>query len=88
MAWEAGKCPTCGNYDSLVPLPSATRLVTWAQHGGAEFEVRQYRCLACGARDIIQRDFAEKHKDDKPQPGHFAEADGRMFIAQPNTEEA
>ena len=88
MAWEAGRCPTCHNYDCLIELPRDERLVTWDNHDGQKFDVVQYRCLACGAADIIKRDFTEKHKDEKPQPGQFAAGDGRMFVARPHTEEA
>lgn len=83
MAWEGKQCPNCKNYDSLVPLPLARRHVTWPQHGNKMWDVVQYRCLACGAADIIRRDFYEQHKDDKPVPGQFTEADGRMFVARP-----
>ena len=88
MAWESKKCPNCGNYDSLVELTRDLRDVTWAMHGGRVFQVHQYRCLACGAADIVRRDFTERHKDDKPIPGQYADGDGRMFIARPLTEEA
>lgn len=86
MAWEAGKCPSCGNYDSLVELPADKRHVTWAQHDGTVLEVLQYRCLPCASKELVQRDFAEKHKDDKAAPGNFIEADGRVFIARPANE--
>lgn len=87
MEWEAGQCPSCGNYDTLVPLKSDLRHVTWGQHEGRKFEVLQYRCLACGAADLVKRDWSTAHEKDKPVPGHYAEADGRMFIAHPLTEE-
>lgn len=88
MTWESKQCPNCKNYDSLVELPRDLRHVTWGQHGGKVFEVRQYRCMACGAADIIRRDFHEQHKDDKPVMGQYADGDGRIFIARPLTEEA
>lgn len=86
-AYESGKCPGCGNYDTLVPLPKDERRVTWAEHEGREFEVIQLRCLACASADIIKRDFAEKHKDYKPVTGHAAPGDGRMFASKPHKEE-
>jgi Zn ribbon nucleic-acid-binding protein len=87
MAWEGKKCPNCGNFDSLVELPRELRDVTWPQHDGRVYQVHQYRCLACGAADIIQRDFLERHKNDQTVMGQFAESDGRMFIARPLTKE-
>lgn len=86
MAWEARKCPNCGNYDTLIALPRDRRFVTWDQHGGRVMDVQQYRCLACGAADLIRRDWAEKHKDDKPIPGQYLDGDGRIFVAQPLTD--
>lgn len=81
--WEAGRCPTCLNYDCLVPLSREKRIVTWENHGGEKFIVEPYRCLACGAADLVRRDWNTKHEDDKPTPGSYMEADGRMFIASP-----
>lgn len=87
MAWEAGKCPNCGNFDSLVPLPTDLRHVTWEQHDGRKVEVIQYRCIACGAADLIRRDWMKDHEKDEPSKGHFAEIDGRMFVPRLLTEE-
>lgn len=86
MAWEAKRCPTCQNYDCLVPLGSDLRLVTWDNHGGRQYEVAQYRCLACGAADIIRRDWFTAHEKDEAETGRFIPADGRMFIARPAEE--
>lgn len=85
--WEAGRCSSCGNYDCLVPLKADLRHVTWGQHDGRKFAVEQYRCLACGAADIIKRDWLARHEKDEPKPGQFAAADGRQFRARPLTEE-
>lgn len=87
MKWEAGRCSSCGNYDSLVALPKDLRHVTWDQHSGRKYEVHQLRCLACGAAEIVKRDWAAKHEKDVPIPGQYADGDGRKFIAQPLTEE-
>jgi hypothetical protein len=86
-AYEAGQCPNCHNYDCLVPLKTDTRHVTWAQHGGQKFAVLQYRCLACGAADLIRRDWSTQHEKDKPVRGQALAADGRMFVSRPLTEE-
>lgn len=88
MAWEAGRCPACGNHDCLVPLTKDRRFVAWAEHDGRKFEVQQYRCLACGAADLIKRDAGERHKEDKPLPGQAAWGDGRMFVTRPIDKEA
>lgn len=89
MTWEGNQCPNCKNYDSMVALPMERRHVTWTQHGNRVFDVHQYRCLACGAADIIRRDFHELHKDEKPIRGQYSEADGRIFVpAPPDPEEA
>lgn len=84
---EARQCPNCRNYDSLVELPRDLRHVTWPEHNGRKFEVAQYRCLACGAADLIKRDWATKHEDEKPIAGQAATFDGRMFVTRPLTEE-
>ena len=80
-AWEARRCSTCGNYESLVPLKTDLRHVTWPD--GEVFAVDQYRCLACGSAEIIKRDAAKAHEKDKAITGQFAWADGRMFVARP-----
>lgn len=87
MAYEAQQCPGCGNYDTLVPLDKDLKHVTWTQHDGRKIEVRQMRCVACGAADLVKRDAAERHKDDKPATGRAAWADGRMFATRPLTDE-
>lgn len=88
LAWEAGRCPKCGNYDTLVELRRDNRYVNWPQHGGRRFEVTAWRCTACGAADIVERDFTTKHAKDKPPAaGVFAPGDGRMYSARPITEE-
>jgi hypothetical protein len=87
VAHESRRCPTCRNWDALEPMPAETRHVTWAQHGGRVAEVVAFRCIYCGAADIIKRDFAEKQKDHKPVTGHASPGDGRMFAARPPTEE-
>jgi len=87
MAYESQQCPGCRNFGTLVPLDSDLRHVTWAQHEGRKVEVRQMRCVACGAADLVKRDAAEKHKDDKPTTGHAAWGDGRMFAAVPLIED-
>jgi hypothetical protein len=71
----------------LAPLPSETRHVTWADHGGRVAEVVSFRCVFCGAADIVKRDFAEKNKDYKTVKGTAAPGDGRMFAARPPAEE-
>ncbi len=82
-AWEAMRCPSCRNYDTLVPIPTATRHVTWEEHGDRKAEVVQYRCITCGAIDVVRRDFTKKHEKKEPVPGHAAPADGRIFLAHP-----
>lgn len=86
-AYDAGKCPGCGNYETLVPLPSAERHVTWDDHDGRVVAVRQFRCVTCASAQLVQRDFAERHKDHKPVAGHAAPGDGRMFAATPVIDE-
>lgn len=82
-SWDAGRCPNCGNYDVLVPLKANLRDVTWEEHGGRMVAVAQYRCIACGAADLIRRDFNARHENQKPQPGVASPSDGRMFVARP-----
>lgn len=86
-SFESGKCPGCGNYETLVPLPNSERLVTWDEHDGRKVTVRQFRCVTCASAAIIQRDFAERNKDHKPVTGRAAPGDGRMFAATPAIEE-
>lgn len=86
-AWEAMRCPSCHNYDSMVELDKDARHVTWDEHGGQKFVVSQYRCLACGAADLIKRDWLAKHENTKPLAGQAAPGDGRMFITRPLNEE-
>lgn len=86
--WEAKKCPQCGNYDTLLELPRARRFVTWHNHGGRVMDVRQYRCLACGAVDSVRRDWDKRNrKRPDPPEGQYAESDGRIFAAQPLDDE-
>lgn len=87
MAWEGGKCPNCGNYDALVPIPRATRDVTWAEHDGRVARVLQYRCIFCGAADLIRRDFHKAHEKDEPVTGQALPGDGRIFRPQPPEED-
>lgn len=87
-SFESGKCPGCGNYETLVPLPKSELLVTWDEHGGRKVTVRQFRCVTCASASIVQRDFAERYKDHKPVAGHASPSDGRMFAAIPAREEA
>lgn len=81
LAWERTRCPTCGQIDTLVELPADVRHVTWTQHDNRIAEVRQYRCITCGAQDLQKRDFAKKHEKTEPRPGEFIASDGRVFIA-------
>jgi len=83
LLWESRRCPTCKNYDSIVEFGPALRDVTWEEHGNRVYRVHQYRCLACGASDLIQRDWMRKHEKDEPLAGQSAAADGRMFAARP-----
>lgn len=85
--WEGSRCPTCHNWDALVPLKADLRHVTWEQHDGRKVEVGQYRCVFCGAADLIRRDWNTQHEKDKPVTGQAAPGDGRMFVARPITEE-
>lgn len=87
MAWEAGQCPSCLNWDALEPLPQATRDVTWEEHGGRVARVHQYRCIYCGAADLIRRDFHKAHEKDESTPGHASPSDGRIFVARPPEED-
>lgn len=87
QAWEAQKCPNCGNYDALVLLPDDTRHVTWDDHAGRKYEVQQYRCLPCASADLIKRDWNTDHDNDKPTKGAYSPGDGRMFIARPAEED-
>lgn len=85
--YEAVRCPNCGNWDALVPLKTATRHVTWDEHDGRKVEVAQFRCVFCGAADLIRRDWNAQHEKDKPTTGQAAAGDGRMFVARPIPEE-
>jgi hypothetical protein len=85
--WEASRCGSCGNYGTLVMLPSETRHVTWEDHEGRKVEVYQMRCLTCGAMDLLKRDFAKAHEKDKPKPGQAMATDGHTFTARPIDEE-
>ena len=87
MAYEAQQCPACGNYDVLVPIPKAERRYRWDEHGGQMIEVVQYRCLACGAADVIKRDWSERHAKDQTVTGHASASDGRVFMARPVSNE-
>jgi hypothetical protein len=87
MAYEGKQCPTCGNYDVLVPLPDETLHYRWDEHSGQKIEIGQYRCLACGAADVIKRMWAERHEKDTSIPGHADAKDGRLFMARPVIDE-
>lgn len=84
---ERLRCPTCQNYDALVPLKSDLRYVRWAEHGNRRVEVAQYRCIYCGASELVRRDWEARHEKDKPVEGRAAPGDGRMFVARPITKE-
>lgn len=85
--FEATRCPSCHNWDALVPLKASLRHVTWEQHDGRKVEVAQYRCIYCGAADLIKRDDHKRHEKDQPAAGTAGWADGRMFVARPPTTE-
>jgi predicted RNA-binding Zn-ribbon protein involved in translation (DUF1610 family) len=87
MAWEAQKCPGCGNYDVLVEFKDDKRHYVWDEHQRQRVEVVQYRCLACGAADVIRRDWNEKHSKDQTSTGYASPADGRLFMARPVDDE-
>lgn len=82
---ESNRCPSCRSYDSLVPIPNETRDVAWAEHDGRKAQVLQFRCIACGAADLVKRDWHKKHEDDAERTGVAKPADGRFFIATPLT---
>lgn len=86
MAWESHQCPNCSNQDSIVQLdePGSLLHVTWED--GRKFEVAQYRCLSCGAADLVKRDWSAKHEKDKSITGTAMPADGRLFITRPAEE--
>lgn len=71
------RCQSCGQIDTLVPIGTETRDVTWPN--GDVYQVTQSRCLACGAREIISRDWAKKHEKDEAITGRYMEADGRQI---------
>lgn len=84
LAYEARKCPTCGNYDTIVaadPPETGPARVTWPD--GRSMDVRQWRCLACGSVDLVRRDYMATHEKDPTMPGHAAHGDGRLFSAKP-----
>lgn len=87
-AYEDRLCSVCRNLDTVVPAdPSdvGPARVTWP--GGRSVTVFQFRCIACGATDVIKRDWAAAHENDKNEPGRAAAGDGRMFIGRPNPKE-
>lgn len=83
IGWDAARCPTCGNYDTLIPFTQETRNIRWPEHDNRKIEVTPMRCLACGAMDLQKRDFAKKHEKDKPVTGQSLASDGHMFVARP-----
>lgn len=85
--YESTRCPSCHNWDALVPLTADLRHVTWEQHNGVKVEVAQLRCIYCGAADLIKRDAFKRHEKDTPAAGTAAWDDGRMFVARPPTTE-
>jgi hypothetical protein len=83
VGYEDRCCKTCGNFNTIIEDPSARRHVTWDEHGGRVMDVHHFLCLACGASQLIERDFTERHSKNKPAPGQAAPSDGRMIVAAP-----
>lgn len=50
---------------------------------GRTYRVRQFRCLGCGALDLIQRDTAKANEKHEPQEGHYAPGDGLRMTVEP-----
>lgn len=70
-----------------MPFESALRHVRWEEHDDRKVEIAQYRCIYCGAADLIRRDWNTRHEKDKPKLGVASPADGRVFVARPPTKE-
>ena len=64
----------------MVPVASDKRNVTWPN--GDVFEVSHFRCLACGSREIVERDWMRKHEKDESVEGRYMESDGRQIHAR------
>lgn len=65
---EDTSCSGCGN-DLRVSL----------QRGHSWDVDNETRCWACAAKEIVQRDDHEAHKDDKPVRGRAMYLDGRFY---------
>lgn len=77
---ERRTCKRCGQFDSFMALPETTH-IGWDD--GRKYTVRQFRCLGCGALDLVQRDTDEAHKKHKPEKGHYAPGDGLRMTVEP-----
>lgn len=85
MAWESRICPSCRNFDTLVPAGKDER--TAITPDGRVFEVQMHRCLACGVEELVRREWREVHKDDRPSDTGALASDGLLFIARPEKED-
>ena len=79
MAVESRQCPRCHNFDTLVPLTDEDNDKKTTALDGVTFGVKQYRCVACGLSDLVQRDAARSARAlGEPVPGKPTPSDGRM----------
>lgn len=83
MIYDEKCCRSCGNFDTIIPVPTAERHVTWDEYGGRVMDVHHFICLACGSAQLIERDFTERNAKTKPAPGQASPSDGRMIVATP-----
>jgi len=78
------QCPRCRNFDTLVPLTDDDNDKKTTALGGVTFSVRQFRCVACGLSDLVERDAGRTTRaQPEPSPGKPAPSDGRMFAVAP-----
>lgn len=85
--YESRRCPSCHNWDALVPVNSVKRQVPSADGTVRHVEVASLRCAFCGVADGVKRDAVMAHKDVEPVRGEPFWADGLMYAARPPTEE-
>lgn len=84
IAYQSRCCPSCGNYQSMVPAGEDKRTV--AGPDGQVFKVQMQRCVACGLEELVRREWHAAHKDEVPNQTGALSGDGLSFVPRPEEE--
>lgn len=80
---ERRTCSKCGLIDCYEALDATTH-IGWDD--GRKYTVKQFRCLGCGALELVQRDTDKKHGEVEKVPGRYHPGDGLRMTVEPMCE--